>query len=58
MKPKQINNAAEFENQIQQSLELARIVRLNAEEIEMISGGTQENPPRMTGKIVQPSAKQ
>ncbi|ERD99589.1 hypothetical protein [Pseudogulbenkiania ferrooxidans] len=58
MKPKQINSAAEFENQIQKSRELAKMVRLNAEEIEMISGGAQENPPRMTGKIVQPSARQ
>ncbi|QND83719.1 Uncharacterized protein ChrSV_1492 [Chromobacterium vaccinii] len=58
MKPKQINSVAEFENQIQKSLELAKMVRLSAEEIEMINGGTQENPPRMTGKIVQSSAKQ
>ncbi|MBT2868698.1 Bacteriocin [Chromobacterium violaceum] len=57
MKPDQIKTTAEFENQMQKSLELARMVRLSAEEMEMISGGAQENPPRMTGKIVLPPAR-
>lgn len=57
MKPDQIKTTAEFENQMRKSLELARMVRLGAEEMEMISGGAQENPPRMTGKIVLPPAR-
>ncbi|MEO9386450.1 hypothetical protein [Chromobacterium phragmitis] len=56
MKPHNIHAIAEFEKQLQESLELAQIIKLSAEEIETVSGGSQENPPRLTGKIVLPPA--